>query len=285
MSHAPTAGAGGDPVPAVPESEAGGDTAALYADIRATLGVPVVNLVWRHLATMPGGLDWCWAAVKPLYTTGAIAAEAEALRASLPLPELPRLPVEVLEALGLTAADRAGIAGVLTAYDRSNAMNLIALSALLMRLDGAGTGASPAIARLPSTAGDEAALPKLLTSAEMAPATAALVRRLNLLGERADGSVVASMYRHLAHWPAYLALAWVSVAPLEADGRLRPAIAAGLEQGRTRARALTGGLGEPSREPDTDVRRQVREALDLFTTHPIGKMVTICRLLRRSFPA
>jgi hypothetical protein len=36
-----------DPFPAVAEAEATGETAALFADIRATVGVPVVNLVWR----------------------------------------------------------------------------------------------------------------------------------------------------------------------------------------------------------------------------------------------
>lgn len=285
MTRAPTPAAGGDPVPAIPEAEAEGLTAALYADIRATLGVPVVNLVWRHVATMPGGLEWCWSAVKPLYVSGAIAAEAEALRAALPLPELPNHPVEVLDALGLSTSDRVGIVGVLGAYDRSNAMNLIALSALLARLDGTAHASAPPPARpggiMPES---EAPLPKLLTFPEMAAATAALVRRLNMLGERADGTVVASMYRHLAHWPAYLALAWASVAPLDADGRLDAAIAAGLEQGRGRGHALTGSLGEPATRPDVEVQDRVRTALDLFTTHPIGKMVTICRLLRRSFP-
>ena len=56
-----------DPIAAIPEAEATGDTAALFADIRATLGLPVVNLVWRHLATIPGGLPWTWDQVKPFY--------------------------------------------------------------------------------------------------------------------------------------------------------------------------------------------------------------------------
>ena len=30
--------------------------AAIFADIRETLGVEVVNLIWRHLATIPGAL-------------------------------------------------------------------------------------------------------------------------------------------------------------------------------------------------------------------------------------
>ncbi len=50
--------ASSDPVPAIAEAEATGETVELYTDIRATLGVPVVNLIWRHLAVFPGGLAW-----------------------------------------------------------------------------------------------------------------------------------------------------------------------------------------------------------------------------------
>ena len=45
-----------DPFPAVAEAAAAGRTADLFTDIRATVGVRVVNLVWRHLATMDGAL-------------------------------------------------------------------------------------------------------------------------------------------------------------------------------------------------------------------------------------
>ena len=41
-----------DPVPAITEAAATGETAAIFADIRQVLGVDVVNLIWRHLATM-----------------------------------------------------------------------------------------------------------------------------------------------------------------------------------------------------------------------------------------
>ena len=43
-----------DPFPAIAEASAAGETADLFADIRATVGVRVVNLVWRHLATPDG---------------------------------------------------------------------------------------------------------------------------------------------------------------------------------------------------------------------------------------
>jgi hypothetical protein len=39
------------------------------------LGVEVVNLIWRHLAT-PDALPWAWGMLRPLYADGTIRAEA-----------------------------------------------------------------------------------------------------------------------------------------------------------------------------------------------------------------
>ena len=58
----------------------------------------------------------------------------------------------------------------------------------------------------------------------MQPETAALVTALNGFGTRRPGAVLASMYRHLAHWPSYLAFAWLLLAPMDGDGRLAAAI-------------------------------------------------------------
>jgi hypothetical protein len=40
------------------------------------------------------------------------------------------------------------------------------------------------------------------------------------------------MYRHLAHWPAYLALVWTMLAPLEIDRRLDRAIEGSIAKAR-----------------------------------------------------
>ena len=63
-------------------------------------------------------------------------------------------------------------------------------------------------------------LPSLLSLAEMSPETAELVVTMNRLGAQRNAPILASMYRHLAHWPPYLALAWTMIAPLDADTRL-----------------------------------------------------------------
>jgi hypothetical protein len=125
-----------DPVPAITEAAATGETAAIFADIRQVLGVDVVNLIWRHLATIDGALPWAWETLRPLYADGSVISEATALHKALALPPMPAIPAEVFAGLGLHADDLAAIRGVLAAYDHTNAMAAVALTALRARLDG-----------------------------------------------------------------------------------------------------------------------------------------------------
>src|SRR6266850_8186345 len=93
-------------VPSVLESEARGEIADIFADIRKVLGTSVVNLIWRHLATMPGALPWTWATVRPLYL-GAAPLHAEAVRRTIALPELPGFSADTLLAAGIDQSDQA----------------------------------------------------------------------------------------------------------------------------------------------------------------------------------
>lgn len=276
-----------DPVPAVAEAAATGETARIFADIRAVLGVEVVNLIWRHLAIFPGALPWAWEGLRPLYADGTLAAEAARLHRDLQLPPLPRLSPEVLTCAGLNEPDLATIGNVLSAYNRTNAMALLALSALLVRLSGEQTEGGAGAAS-PGGAGAEAGqipLPKLLAMDEMAPATAQLVLALNRLGAQRDDPILASMYRHLAHWPSYLALAWTLVAPLQADGRLDGAIREAVTKARDRAAGIAGQLRPSTTVPsDPETAAAIRAAIDAFAGDVIVRMVVICALLRAATP-
>jgi hypothetical protein len=102
------------------EAAASGEIAEIFADIRGVLGVAVVNLIWRHLATIPRALPWAWGTLRPLYVDGTLTAEAAALHGDLDLPWLPPFPPEVLAAAGLLDRDISAIRNVLATYDRTN---------------------------------------------------------------------------------------------------------------------------------------------------------------------
>ncbi|MGY9056622.1 MAG: hypothetical protein ACKVGZ_13650 [Alphaproteobacteria bacterium] len=280
MAPNPAAYPSGAPVAAITEADATGEIAEIYADIRATLGVPVVNLIWRHLATIEGALPWTWTSVRPIYVSGAVAGAAAHLRQSLVLPGVQDWPVTVLEAAGLDAAAREGIGRVLASYDRSNAMNMVALSALQAAARGQ-QDATP----LPSVdPGRDVAgtLPLLQTLDQMTPATADLVYRLNAIGDP-DHKVIASMYRHLSHWPPFLALMWERLAPMNADGRIEAMIAQNLGIAQGIARQLAAQM-PAAQAPSDAVMGQVNTALDLFIRYAIGRMLPIGRMTAGAFP-
>ena len=174
----------GDPVPAIAENDATGEPAELYADIRKTLGIPLVNLIWRNLATMPGALAWAWTSVKPLYACGQIQNEAIELMEGQQLPAVPQFPTESLRAVGVDAAAESVIRGILDSYDRSNPLNLIALFTLLAVLrDEIAGDAPPPAGRIAQQAFD-VTLPALVNLHETSDETAELVRAVNRLGAR-----------------------------------------------------------------------------------------------------
>ncbi|HEY4167133.1 MAG TPA: hypothetical protein VGM96_10170 [Reyranella sp.] len=255
-----------DPFPAIAEASATGETAALFADIRATVGVRVVNLVWRHLATIDGALPWAWAAVKPLYLHGIADRAAVRFRESMILPKL----------ASLAGPQPQSVDDVLASYDHSNTINLFALGALVawLRNETAGEGVPEAESRLPAP---DVTLPKLMSAEDVTPETWALVRRLNRFGDPHQ-VILASMYRQLAHAPAFLRQVEGALTPVEADGSLVRAIAANRRDAYERAKLLARAI-DAQRPPFAG---EVETSVSAFVDHAIGKMVTICRAIRRA---
>lgn len=265
-----------DPIAAVAESDAAGEVAAIFADIRAVYRVGVVNLVWRHLATLPGALPLVWNLVRPAYIDGSVAREASALRTGLVLPALPVLPGHVFAAAGLSAPDLVAIRAVLAGYHRTNAMALVALTAARRHLAGAaGLPAAPP-PHIPEQE-PEVPLPPLLSLANTAPEVAALVLALNRIGADREQPLLASMYRHLAHWPPVLSLSWTLLAPVS---DLQPAMRSTMAAAqRHAARLQLGATPIPPKAIEIDA------AIARFTDDPILRMTVLCALLAHAMGA
>lgn len=253
-----------DPFRAVAEASATGEIADLFADIRATVGVRVVNLVWRHLATFEGALPWAWNTVKPLYLAGIPDEAARRFRETMVVPKLASL-----------AGEQPGsVDAVLASYDHSNTINLFALGALVAWLRGEATeGSAPAGGpRLPAP---DVTLPALAPEADVSPQTWTLVLRLNRFGDSRQ-LILASMYRHLAHAPAFLGKVEAALTGAQADGSLDRAIAANRAAAHQSARHLARAISA-ERPAFAD---RIETGVAAFVDHAIGKMVTICRAIR-----
>lgn len=256
-----------DPFPAIAEADASGLTAELFADIRATVGVRVVNLVWRHLATLDGALPWAWATVKPLYMHGLADGEVRRFRKQMALPELGGLDGEVPPSVD----------AVLASYDHSNTVNLFTLGALLARLRGevaAGPDSPVAGRRIPAP---DVELPRLASQADVVAETWERVLRLNRFGDSPEPIILASMYRHLAHAPGFLSQLEPALARVEADGSLRRCIDGNRRLAAERSAVLARAI-EASPPPAS--APAIERGVAAFVDHAIGKMVTICRAIR-----
>jgi hypothetical protein len=265
-------------VPSILEGAATGEIAEIYADIRATLHTSVVNLIWRNLATLPGALPWAWSTVRPLYV-GPAAVHADALRQSLPLPGLPRLSVDALTAAGIAPTALTNIRIILDSYHHTNALALVVLSALLEHYEPSVTDA---VAPSP-TAGSAAQteLPPLPPMASLPSEVQRLIGELNTFGEDTDPFLIASIYRHLAYWPPYLAIVRTMLAPLQVDGSLSALTRSARVLGRAHGRILARQLA-PTHPPES--LRAALAACRLFVEHPIARMTGICAMMRRATP-
>jgi hypothetical protein len=263
-------------VPSILENAATGEIAEIYADIRATLHTSVVNLIWRNLATLPGALPWAWSTVRPLYI-GQASRHANMLRQTLPLPSLPRLSVDALAAAGIGRAALAEIRAVLDSYHHTNAPALVVLSALLEHYEPSVTDPVQPSEAAPAAIPTE--LPPLPPMASLPSEVQRLIGELNEFGEDTDPSLVASMYRHLAYWPPYLAIVRTMLAPLQADGSLSALTHSARVLGRAHGRILAHQVA-PNRPPES--LQQALAACRRFVEHPIARMTGICAIIRRA---
>jgi hypothetical protein len=265
-------------VPSILESEARGEIADIYADIRKVLGTSVVNLIWRNLATMPGALEWTWSTVRPLYL-GDAPLHAEAVRRTIALPEWPGFSADTLLAAGVDEGECVLIRGVLDSYQHTNALALVVLSALLVHYEPRQAPAATAAGTAPKP--PAARIPELPPMDALDPEVAALVGELNGFGEDAEPQLIASMYRHLAYWPAYLALVRTMLAPLQHQGRLNALTLSTRALGYAHGAILAAQL-KPAPPPAT--LKGALASCRLFAEHPIARMTGLCALNRRATP-
>tara|TARA_A100001037_G_scaffold4747_1_gene4706 strand:- start:428 stop:1009 length:582 start_codon:yes stop_codon:yes gene_type:complete len=174
---------------------------------------------------------------------------------------------------------------VLNSYERSNSLNLIALNALLAKIDGVDIQERD---RLPQVAIDEKSvvhgeMPELLALANMEAEVRDLVEELNQIGGRSD--IMPSMYRHLAHWPQYLALLHVLVKTIETESGLESQIVNTIGKARTAAVQLVPQLANDVEPLPAASELEVRDALPRFIEGTLGKMTTIIQLVSAAMPS
>lgn len=269
----------------LPEAQASGELGRIYGGIRRLSAVPMVALIYRHLATIPGALEWAWGLIEPAMQAGLLQQRAWHLGADALIPAQRAIPRAALRAAGLGAADETAITAVLDAYNRANPVNIMAVRCLALHLAGSVKGPAPA---WPLTAWQPPAPLAPLPSMVDPGAMDATVRELViLLANRSEAATPAplwpSLYRHLAHWPALLGYASVVVVP---EFAAIDAVAMRLrEQVGQAAAELAPHMAVPENlaPPGEAQRERLQQAIDQFSLR-IPEMVVIGGLLRHAMP-
>ena len=266
------------------ESRATGEARRIYGEIKRLSAVPMVALIYRHLATMPGVLEWSWALLEPALRSGALQRQAWSLADRVKVAGTPGIPRAALRAAGLEARDEHGIAAVLDAYNRANPVNILAVRCLALHLAGEVTPRSPAPGERWEPPPPPDPLPTMIDPPAMTPTVRELAQLLTDRGATDSPSPLwPSLYRHLAHWPAFLGYAAVIVAPrFDAVDAAAAKLRAGIEQA---AWDLAGGLRAPAAlpAPVAAERERLQQAIAQFSQR-IPEMVVIGTMLRRALP-
>ena len=201
---------------------ASGEIAQIYAEIRRLTGVPLVTLVYRHLATYPGALQALWQSISPLLASGELQEGAWKIARdaySGPLPP----PSADLRALGSLQREQAG--NVIDAYNRANAANYAVVCAV--RATPSGRQASDAAAITVRSWAPPASIAAIAPVPRMDALDAHTRARVDSFAKSAgpgEPVLVPTLYRNIAYWPALLELAVQEVPPRLACGAFDPAI-------------------------------------------------------------
>ena len=268
----------------VAEAQAEGRVAAVYADIRQVLGVPFVNLIYRHLATTPAVLDCVWAALRPHFASGELAAQAARLRREI-AAQVEGWPVACMEDAPEEARAAASLVGM---YNEANSLNRVALQHLLgpCRVQAAAPQADPAQADAPADLTRSTvqkpgrpAIPRLPEFRELQQRELDRIHRLNAYAEPGTPAMVASLYRHLAAWPDVLREVERVLGPLNERGLLDRA-----REDACIAAARCAQAQPLAMAPLVDAFHSQYEArLRQFADVTISKMIPIGMALSRAF--
>lgn len=268
------------------EREATGEKARIYAEMRRLGGVPMVALIFRHLATLPGGIEWAWAALGPAWKAGRVQEAAWRIAGESPAEPLPPIPPQALAALGVDAAALAEIRIVLRAYNLANPENLLSVLCLLRLLDASSSSRPTPAAESDASRGLTPAgatwvpppapgpLVPMIDVARAPKEVAALLDLVATPGDDGGPRLVQSLYRHFGHRPAFLAMVVTLLLPRIRDGSIAMAAAGIRMKMDDAARDLARSMSAP-----TAPHPGVRAALERFGGSVIPQMIVIGALL------
>lgn len=265
-------------LPELAEREATGRNREIYEEMKRLGAVPMVALIFRHFATLPGALEWLWDAIGPAWRAGRLQETAWLIAREAPLEPIATLHRPVLRALGVDEAGEHEVRIVLASYNLANPENMLTILCALRLL----AGSKPAF---PLEAHDWTPPPapgRLVPMIDVEAMPREVSDLLDLVappGEPGGPRVVQSLYRHFGHLPAFLAAVVTLLRQRFDDGSID--------------RAVPGIHAEMSREADAIARTLsappcpqpgIESICRRFSDVVIPQMIVVGRLLEDALP-
>jgi hypothetical protein len=266
------------------ESQATGDLARIYDEIRTYSAVPYVSSLQRHVATKPNCLEYAWAACRPAFLDGTIPETAWKRAAMVDVQPFPKLSRAALRLMGVDESGLKSLRNICENFIRVSPINLL-LAGIVEKLI---QGAKPQGRR---SDWPNWTPPKMLDPLPALPNMGDLPKDqhdlLMQLGTMLGGSpFVPGLYRLFAPWPAYMAHAVTLVEPVlksDSEREKRRSIATNIIAAADGIIAdlppVPGDLTPPTAEQGAEIVSAIHT---YRVTSP--EMVTFGTLLRDALP-
>lgn len=261
----------------LPERDATGPVKDIYEEMKRLGGVPMVALIFRHLATRPGALEWLWDAIGPAWRSGRLQQAAWRIAREAPLEAIAPLPRPALRAFGIDEGGEREVRDVLVAYNRANPENMLTILCALRLLPGAR--ASGALESRPWTPPPARAIVPMIDVRAMPREVSDVLDLVAAPGEPGGPRVVQSLYRHFGHRPAFLAAAITLLRARFDDGSIDRSVE-GIHAAMSReAEAIVPSLSAPPCPQPS-----IESVCSRFSGRVIPQMIVVGRLLEDALP-
>lgn len=269
----------------LPETEVTGELARIYEEIRVYCGVPYVSSLQRHVATLPGCLEYAWAACRPAFLDGTIPETAWRRVRMIDIVPFPPLSESAMRLIGVDLAGVGAIRNICDNFVRISPINLLFAGCVERLIAGAAPGGGDASRVSWTPPPMLQPMPAMTDVATAEPDVAAVMMQLKT--ELGGKPFVPGLYRLLAEWPGYLAHAATLIAPLlndEAARRMRAAIAEEIIAAADDIIASLPPVPDSYAPPTAEQGRAIVSAIRTYrVTSP--EMVVFGTLLRDALPA
>ncbi|MGE5325232.1 MAG: halocarboxylic acid dehydrogenase DehI family protein [Actinomycetota bacterium] len=197
----------------VSEAEARGETARIFAELKETLGIPHVSMVFRVLASLPRFFPLFWKASRPMLQTGEFFTTAEQIRADAHNRMQTRFAVPNLQSklteMGFSTGAQEEVKDVVELYEYVNPVLVLNMAALMEGLEH--PAGAPRHGNLPAHHPTHPGRP-ILVDERVAPEP---TRKLYEDIKQTMGTpYLNTSYITFGRWPDFLREYWNSLKPI-----------------------------------------------------------------------